>query len=910
MTKRALRAPKAPLFPSFARVPGNEARAAEESDVLRALLLSLEARGDHDAIIAFAADGAAAPLSYAALASLTARFAHKLRGHGVTAGAAVGVLAENGVPGIVARLALIALGAVAINPDPDSPAEEIKRELTLARAALLLATPQFLKSAQRAFNGALPIVRIDRESLDGAPPAAPASLAPERVPVDDPAAIFFTSGTTGPPKGVPLSRRNMGATVQSLERLKLLRASDRVLLPLPLHHSYPFLVGLLVTLASGATLVLPAGLSGPQLGHALRAGEVSVIVGVPRLYEALMQSIESRLRAEGAPARLLFEAMLRCAMLARRAFGIPLGRLLFRPLYRKLGPRLSLMASGGARLDAEVAARLEGLGFTVLEGYGLVETASVSTFNPPGRTRLGSVGLPAPGVEIRIDAPDEDGQGEILIRGPNVFAGYLRDDEATARAFAEGDWFRSGDIGRLDRDGYLWVTGRKKEIFVLPDGKKIAPEELEAVYGASPLVREVALLETPDGVQALVVPNLEALRDSAASPEDAIRVALSEIAQTLPPFKRLAGFALQREPLPRTHLGKYARRALPALFVQAKRHERKPAGVTTAEDQTLLDDPKLRPVWDWLQARFAGRALDLDTSPQLDLGIDSLGWVALSLDIKRQFGIELSEEAVARIVTLRDLLRAVAQAPAAAAAPEAPPARDAAEEMRALLAPPGFLRRTAALALFAAVWIAARLLFRLEAQGAEKIPASRPLIIAANHASDLDPFVLAASLPLSLLQDCYWGGDAARLFGTRARRAFARTVHVFPIDDRAPLASLARARAVLEAGKALIWFPESWRSPNGALQRFLPGVGRLLRETEAAVVPAYISGTFAALPRHARRPRLVPVRVTFGALLSFQALRAKAGENTDSALANALREEIAKLAQQAEQEKGTAQKAG
>jgi len=863
---------------------------ADRDDVIQDLLASLPGRGAQDAIVAFAEDGLAEWISYESLAGMIGGFSRNLRERGLGRGSHVAILSENGTPAVVARLALLAIGAIAVNLDPDASIEELRRELKISESSLLLATARLLKSAQDA-AGNLAVIVIGRQELDSEEP--PYDLRATVVRPDDGAALFFTSGTTGPPKAVPLTRRNVSATITAVKQLALVGAKDCVLLPLPLHHSYPFLVGLLVTLASGAALVLPSALTGPQLLHALRQGRVSAIVGVPRLYEALLQSVESRVRAKGGLVLRIFEAALACCRLVQRHLGFRLGRLLFQPLHREIGGQLRIMASGGARLDPHIAARLEGLGFTVLEGYGLVETASVSTFNPPGHARFGSVGLPAPNVEIRIDEPDREGQGEILIRGPSVFPGYLRDDDATSRAFAPGGWFRSGDIGRLDQDGYLFVTGRLKEIIILPDGKKIAPEELEAAYTASPLIHEIALLETRDGLQALVVPDMTALQDTSASLEAAIRIALSEIGQTLPAYKRLSGFALIREPLPRTHLGKYARRQLPALFEQARRHEHRPSLSMADADKALLDDPLARALWTWLQERFPTRALDLDTSPQIDLGVDSLGWIELSLAIESQFHVRLLEETVSHIVTLRDLVKFVCGA--AHAMFKQPPAGAGAIEAQSWVTALGPARTALAWLIFGVAWIAARGLFRLKVYGVENIPADRPLIIAANHASDLDPFMLAVSVPTSLLEDIYWGGDAARLFGTPVRRWVAKTVHVFPVDDRAPAASLARALSILDQGKVLIWFPESWRSPTGDLQRFLPGIGRLIRERETCVLPAYISGSFQALPRYARIPRFRPISVTFGKAIHFVALREAAADSSDTGLAEALRSEVVSL---------------
>ena len=261
---------------------------------------------------------------------------------------------------------------------------------------------------------------------------------------DQPTVLLYTSGTTGTPKGVPLTHGNLCANLRALQAAGLASSEDRVLLPLPLHHAYPLTVGLLAPLAVGAAVVLPAGITGPQIMHALHDRRCTIMIAVPRLYEAMLAGIERQIAGAPRPIAAALRGLLDLAVWIRRRLGRRIGKALFFPLHRRIGPALRLLASGGARLDPKVAWQLEGLGWEVLTGYGLTETAPILTFNPPGRARIESAGLAVEGVELRL-GPAEDaepGHGEILAKGPNVFSGYWDNPEATAEAFTDDGYFR------------------------------------------------------------------------------------------------------------------------------------------------------------------------------------------------------------------------------------------------------------------------------------------------------------------------------------------------------------------------------------------------------------------------------------------------------------------------------------
>ena len=386
---------------------------------------------------------------------------------------------------------------------------------------------------------------------------------------------------------------------------------DRALMPLPLHHTYPLTVGMMAVLASGATMILPTGVSGPQLIEAIKEGQATALLGVPRLYDALLANIRTEAtRRLGRGARF-FPFALAASSFIHRRFRIPTGRWAFRALHARVGPTLRLMVSGGAALSAEVETALLGVGWQVLTGYGLTETSPILTFNRPGRTRSGSAGQALPGVRLRIANADQQGIGEIEVQGASVFAGYRQDDDATRGAFTADGWFRTGDLGRLDADGYLVVSARANETIVLPTGKKIDPDGVEKSYALDPLIGEIAVLRRGDGLAALIVPKEEAVRQAGAlRGRGLIRDALNVRGRTMAPHLRLAGFALTRQPLPRTGLGKLRRHLLPALYetalgAQGTAHET----AISDEDAALLSHPVAAAMWAWIGAHYPGQPL-------------------------------------------------------------------------------------------------------------------------------------------------------------------------------------------------------------------------------------------------------------------------------------------------------------
>lgn len=867
------------------------------------LIDAMQGHGERPAILAFTAGGVQTR-SYAGLSEQVRRLAQGMVDAGVPPGAAVALFAPDRPEWIAAALATIRAKAVVMPLDAQLGDEVLAHVLHDSGARLIFTSRDRMERVARL----APTARLVLLDADPADPqgwqrllaASPASL-PQAQP-QDPAALFYTSGTTGLPKGVPLSHANLAFQVEILRASGLLAAADRVALPLPLHHVYPFVLGMLTPLALGLPLILPQTLTGPQVLRALKEGEATVMVGVPRLYQAMLAGIEARVAAHGRLAAWLLHSLLAASLFLRRRLNLHIGRALFGRLHRELAPRLRLLACGGAALDADAAARLEGLGWQIAIGYGLTETSPLLTFKLPGSPRPDSAGKPVAGVELRIDALTGTA-GEIQARGPNVFAGYLNLPDKTREAFTADGWFRTGDLGFIDKEGYLHITGRAKEILVTAGGENVQPEAVESAYQRHPFIREFALLQHDGNLVGLILPEAAAIRragftDVAA----AVRQAVAEIGPTLPSYQRIDDYALTLDPLPRTRLGKLKRH----LLSEAYRQARTAAGETRPlppeswadADRLLLESAAARAGWQTLATRHVRRRLTPDTSLRLDLGVDSLGWLELALEIEQKCGVELTEGAIDRIETVRDLLRELGQAPSAAAGLDwAEPEQALSPQQWRWLTPLVPAAGALFTLLYGLGWLVMRLAFRLRVEGLEHLPATGQWVFVPNHASALDPFALAAALGRRRLTRTWWAGWTGIAFANLPLRLLSRLGRALPVDpEHAPISSLALAAGVLKQGGSLVWFAEGRRSPSGELQPFRPGIGLLLARFPVTAVPVHITGGHEALPPGKRLPRLAPIRVRFGLPLDTRALAAeKSGEEAAARITQALHARVAAL---------------
>lgn len=868
----------------------------------------------------------AKPLSYHGLAEQIAHMAGGLVRHGISPGERLAVMATMAPATVAICLAILRAGGVVVPIDVQSSDAVLKHILDDAQPRMVFADQMAAEQVQ-AIRPDLPLYRIGERGEESPEPGkAPLTadwqelMGEKSLPLppirpEDPATLFYTSGTTGMPKGVPLSHQNICVSLNAVLAIDFIRPGDQVLLPLPLHHVYPFVIGMMGPLALGVGIVFPEGLSGPQMVTALNVGGASVVLGVPRLYRALFEGIQERAR-QSLAGRILFPSLLAVSTFARQHLGLRLGCYLFRSVHRRMGGRLRLLASGGSALDRELAGKLLGLGWDLAAGYGLTETAPLIAFSPPALFSPEHVGPPIPAVELAIDGQDTDSGlssrgsvGEIWVRGANLFAGYLHLPEETQRKFRNG-WFRTGDLGYLDASGFLHIQGRRSTLIVTEGGENIQPDPVEAAYSQSPLIREIGVLADNGGLAAVIVPDPGEVQKQPLAETEAIHQAVAAVSKQLPSYQRLSAFQISHQPLSRTRLGDIRRHHLQTRYETLKTKGDEAASPSIREmgarDQALLKDERARQVWQWLKQRYPGHPLSPDSRFQTELGVDSLDWLGISQQVRALTSVALDESAISKLETVRDLLvRVAGEAPkeeGTAAAPDrlAPferPDEVLSQGQKRWLKPLNRFQLGLAWILFQALRLMAKLLFGAEKQGKTDWPEDIPVVIAPNHTSYLDPFVLAAVLDWRLLRRTRWAGWSGAAFANPLTRFVSRLGQAFPVNSQAALAStLAFATQVLRQGENLIWFPEGQRSPHGELLPFKPGVGLLLRHTEAVCVPVHIRGTHQAMPVGTWRIRPRKVTIRFGDLVDAQTLESQgAGEAPSQRIAEALRSRVAAL---------------
>jgi long-chain acyl-CoA synthetase len=638
---------------------------------------------------------------------------------------------------------------------------------------------------------------------------------------------------------------------------------------LPLYHAYPLLATLTLPFIMGASVTLS-----PVKEIARFAGEfrVSIVVAVPQMLEVINNGIKGRI-----PKTLL--PVFRACRFLRRRLGINPGKLVFGKVHRALGGRVRLLASGGARLEPATMMDLEGIGFTVLEGYGLTETSPVAAFNPPGARKPGSVGPPVRSARIRISE-----EGEVLIKGPMVMKGYWHKPVETAEAIKEG-YFYSGDLGYIDKDGYLFLTGRKKEVLVLASGKNVQPAQVEAHYMQSPFIKEIAVYEERGSLKALIVPDLEYARQTGVSNlRERFSWELKDLSIKLPPHMRLSGFDLVQGPLPKTSLGKIKRYSLGALVLEAK--TRKEIKVLSSRELLEGEGKKVLLA---LRHASGNPALEvrMEDNLELDLGLDSIKRIELLSALEEYLKTSLPEDFLADVQDISGLLERLKNVPPGAG-------RQAAEAEAKMLRGPVHERALRNFFIFLIRFLV-KTVFRAEAffvAGKGFIPETLQggFIIAPNHASFVDGFVLAGVLPGKILSRLYFQG-LEKFFKWEG---LARMMQVIRIDPERHLAgALHDSARVLEAGKILCIFPEGGRSYDGSLMEFKKGIAALALKTGLPVVPAWIEGSFKALPRGRWLIKPVKIKVYFGEPIYTEKFKEGAQ------FLSALRTEIVRLSEKA-----------
>ncbi|RPI24105.1 MAG: hypothetical protein EHM61_18035 [Acidobacteria bacterium] len=860
-------------------------------DILARLQAHASSRPD-EVFLQVMKDGRRETYSYREVVDQASRVASFLTSAGIRPGEAVGILMENHPVWGIAFLGIQWAGAVAVPLDTFHTPETLRRLMKHADCRFLVSSEGFLTQLAQIredWPGAPPVLLKGRHAGSGYADwetelsrctPSPAHLRPP----DDPVTIIYTSGTTGDPKGVVLTGRNIYGNIAKALSLIEVTTTDHLLSILPLYHILSLGINLLVPAYRGCKLTFLDSLDPNTVIRTFSEQEITIFVCVPQFYYGLQRRVEAEIEKQSWLKRFLFRRLLATSHFARETFDLNLGKVFFGRIHRRFGPEFRLFAVGGARFDPTVESFLRDLGFQLIQAYGMTESGALITMITLEDYEVGSVGRALPAIDLRIDNPDADGVGEVIVRGPNVMTGYWRNPDATSQTIVDG-WLRTGDSGYLSPKGFLYLTGRLKDVIVLSSGKNIYPEELEHHFQIRcPEIKEMCVVgvsdETSEGrrekLHAVIVPDFEYLKSrKIVNAADMIRYLLETHSQELPSFKRVRSFEIRRDPLPRTTTRKVKR------FQVAKelggQGPSAPSGAQeSAEQETVPENPIDALVFTQIRQMKRAPRIDRGMNLELDLGFDSLERVELLSNLQDALQVHVPDESAAEILTvgeLADALRARVGAEDSGETREAasswqeilakPLREDDSEQLRQVLAPKPvaeFLLYVAALVTH----LLTKVLFRFRVHGLEKLPREYPFVICPNHLSYLDPFFVVCALPYPVIKRLFFLGYSD-YFRDGVLGFLGRAIKVIPVDpDKQLRQALRLAAEGLKRRHILCVFPEGERSIDGELKPFRRGPAILASEFRLPAVPAALKGTFEVWPRGVSRMRFHPVSLCFG----------------------------------------------
>jgi long-chain acyl-CoA synthetase len=775
-------------------------------------------------------------------------FAARLHELGARKGDTVVFWSENRPEWIVAFWGCLLRGVVVVPIDYRASPDFLARVARIVAAKLVL-----IGQDVPPFSAAIGVPVWKLHELEWPSAAAPATADLPAVAIgrDDVAEIIFTSGATAEPKGVVITHRNVLANIVPVEGevLKYRKWGKpffplRFLNLLPLSHMFGQAMATFIPPMLPGVVVFMRGYNPIEIVEQVRTRKVSVVVSVPKILDVLREHVTRAFGADAVARRL--EPNAKKEHVALRWWR-------YRRIHRAFGMKFWAFIVGAAPLDPSLEAFWSELGFVVIQGYGLTETAPIVTLNHPFGTKKGSVGKAIAGVDVKVAA-----DGEILVRGENVTRGYFNADEETARAFEDG-WFHTGDIGEIGADRQLYIRGRKKEMIVTPEGLNVFPEDVERVLSRIAGVRDAAVVGVPIGSEERVHAVLVLDAAAATDPDAVVRQANA----ALEDHQKIRRALVWPEPeLPRTEGTRKLKRA--AIREWALRGGTTPRLVQSGTDALAA-----------LVAKYAGRT---DLSPQTtleELGLSSLERVELMVALEDAFETRLDEASFSEardIGQLRSLVERAATSDAAPAEPVDFPAwtrRWWARAFRRLHLPVWVLPMTRAFA-----WM------RIE--GREHLrDLDGPVIFASNHQSFMDGPVIMAALPsrwrYTLAPAMGKEMFAAHFFPAQHGRSawFTNSLNyylavlffnAFPLPQREAGArqTLRYIGELLGEGTSVLIFPEGRRAETGVIDAFRPGIGMIASRLGALVVPVRLDGVHNVLRVGWRMARPGRVRVAFG----------------------------------------------
>jgi len=641
------------------------------------------------------------------------------------------------------------------------------------------------------------------------------------------ALLIYTSGTTGSPKGVMLSFTNIIANTEQVVSAGYFGKDEIVLMILPLHHIYPIIGTVIAVFSGGGTTAIVPSLDSGDILKMMEKAKPTMLLGVPRFYEMLIRGIMQKIKKSFIATNLY--------NISEKLGNLAFSKTVFKSIHKKFGGNVKNIICGGAKLDPVVFNKFKTLGFLISEGYGMTEAAPMITFPKPGTGRAGCVGTELVKGSVKIV------DGEIVASGKNIMQGYFNRPQETADVLKDG-WLYTGDLGHFDKHGRLYVTGRKKEIIVLPNGKNINPVEIEkALEEVNELVLEAAVLVRKNALTAVIRPDDKILANrQIPNLEEFVRWEIvDKYNKKASHHKKLLDFILINEPLPRTRLEKLQRFKI-EKFLDKRKKVRKSADIPK--------DEVYKAIVGYLN-KFAENKVFPDDHVEIDLGLDSLDKIELAGFISKHFKTKVSEKDLHNNPTVRELAKFVDK--------QKDIVVEDTQDWKSLL------KENIHLDLPRSSWyhlwmksyliIIMRLFFKLRYHGWKNIPQG-PVIFAPNHQSVIDGLFVVGKISARQFRRTYFFAKNKH-FRKGWRRFLANRNNIIVMSEGDDIInSIKRMASVLKKGRNIIIFPEGTRTRDGEISEFKQTFALLATELNIPVVPVAIKGAYEAFPRNKKLP--------------------------------------------------------
>ncbi len=772
--------------------------------------------------------------SYARLASTAFQFARELEERGIGHGDRVLFWGENSPEWIAAFYGCLLRGAVVVPLDLKSAPDFVKRVQQQVSAKLLLADTEQLQLPRVAF-GSLE----DHTAKHSHERYSSVAVKP-----DDLVEIVFTSGTTAEPKGVCLTHRNLLANIDPIEkefkrgyaRWERTVHPVRFLCLLPLSHVFGQLMGIFIPQFLAAEVYFRESYKPSEIVSAVNKDRINVVVSVPRVLETLREKIKTDIHISHEQITIAqHRHFLR-------------NWWTFRKVHHRFGWRLWAFISGGATLESETETFWRSVGYSVIQGYGMTETASLTSLSHPFRVRQGSIGKPVAGQEVKLSE-----EGEILVRGDNVSPGYWNRNGYSLAD--EQGWIHTGDIGEIEPDGHIYFRGRSKETIVTAAGLKIYPSDLEAALDRQPEIKASAVIPLTGGTEvlAVIIP-----RDKNSDLSAAVQHANDSLAE----FQRIRHWLVwPHNDFPRTTGTRKVIKGQVGAAVKPLLDQT----VKAATEETMA--PMSLPVVSRI-AKVQPGSLSLSANLSDDLKLDSLGRVELLSALEDQYQIELDEAAITEATTLGDIEQIVSRGKSESLPYPYP--------RWAMRFPMKWLRPVVYHLFLLPLTL---IMCRVRVIGRERLPkAGKPVLFIANHVTDVDAGLILSALPWprrcrlaiamsgEYLRDWRSGKAKAKLTYILAASLF----NVFSLPRQSGFRqSFIYAGEAVDRGWSVLIFPEGEETKDGRMQPFKAGIGLLASELNVPIVPIKLDGLFELKKQKQYFVQPGKVSVTFGDPIEF-----------------------------------------